>query len=191
MIKKLMRNTATAAGFAALLLVGACASTNDDLTEQNDVVEHRPEAAGMDSTVAPAAGPVKVDSDGNIYSSSAAPGKGNPSSVGTNTNVNIVPDRNRVDVRTTETAVVDTSLTSSTVTTDTTADLDTTTTVDTRVVEDSTITTAPVVTSPSVSTTVRTETTTVPMTSSSTMQETQTTPATTTTTTTRRRMSKD
>ena len=77
MIKKLMRHSAAAAGFAALLLVGACA-TNDgvgDTTDPSDqVVQVRPEEAGVDATVAPAPGPAKIDSDGNVYASSAAPG---------------------------------------------------------------------------------------------------------------------
>src|SRR5829696_5672401 len=98
MTKKMMHNTATAAAFAALLFVGACAS-NNGLGDQSDVsdgvVEHRPEQIGEGATVAPAPGPTKVDSDGNVYSSSNAPGQGNPSTVGTNTNVNIVPDKNR------------------------------------------------------------------------------------------------
>ena len=89
MMKKLMHNTVAAAGFAALLLVGACAS-NDGLGDQTDpsdqVAQVRPEVTGAESTVAPAPGPAKVDSDGNVYASSSAPGTGNTSAVGTNTN---------------------------------------------------------------------------------------------------------
>ena len=56
-MKKLMNNTATAAAFAALLLVGACAS-NQGMGDQSDVsdgvVENRPEQVGQASTVVPA-----------------------------------------------------------------------------------------------------------------------------------------
>ena len=101
MIRKLMQNTAAAAGFAALLLVGACASSDglgDQTDVSDDVVQVRPEQAGADSTVVPAPGPAKVDSDGNVYSSSAAPGTGNAASVGTNTNVNVIPEKSTVTV---------------------------------------------------------------------------------------------
>lgn len=148
MMKKLMHNTVAAAGFAALLLVGACASSdNDGLNETGNVVEIRPEASGQEATVAPAPGPALVDSDGNVYSSSAAPGRGNPSTVGTNTNVNIIPERSTVSV--TEQAIV----TETPVTT----------------VETTTVETTPVITE----TTVTETTTTVPMTSAA--QETTTT----------------
>src|SRR5687768_10878797 len=97
MMKKLMHNSLVAAGFAALLLVGACASTNDTAadgtTGNDDMVE-----VTQSSSVAPAPGPAKVDSSGNIYSSSAAPGSGNAASVGTNTNVNVVPERSSIDL---------------------------------------------------------------------------------------------
>jgi hypothetical protein len=150
-MKKLMNHTLAAAGLAALLLTGACAS-NDGLGDQTDVadqvVQVRPEESGVAGSVYPAPGPAKVDSDGNVYASSAAPGSGNAATVGTNTNVNIVPERSTVEVR--ESALV----TTETTTIDTTADIDTT----------------PVVTTPTVTTT--TTTTTVPMTSS--VQETTT-----------------
>ena len=81
MMKKLIRNTVAAAGFAALLLVGACAS-NDGLGDQtdtsDDLVQVRPEETGSPATVAPAPGPAKVDSDGNIYSSQRRTGHGQP-----------------------------------------------------------------------------------------------------------------
>jgi hypothetical protein len=157
-MKKLMRQSIAAAGFAALLLSGACAHT-DSVAETTDptdqVVEIRPEAAGMDASVAPAPGPAKVDSDGNVYASSAAPGRGNAGSVGTNTNVNIVPERSTVNVTGNvdpspiapdTTPVTDLSMTSSS-TVDTSSSLNTTTTT--------------------------VETTTVPMTSS--VQESNTT----------------
>jgi len=160
-MKKLMHNTVAAAGIAALLLLGACA-THDTVADNNDVTELRPEAAGQEATVAPAPGPVKVDSDGNIYSTSNAPGKGNPSQTGTNTKVNIIPEKSSATV--TESALVTTEPTIvETTTTETTVD-----------------------TTPSVTTETRTETTTVPMTSA-----TQETTTTTETTPTRTRMRKD
>jgi hypothetical protein len=48
MIQKLMRNSAAAAGFAALLLVGACASNdglNDTADTTDQVIQVQPEAA--------------------------------------------------------------------------------------------------------------------------------------------------
>ena len=96
MMKKLMHNTVAAAGFAALLLTGACASNHglgDDTDVSDKTVEVRPEVAGQSATAVPAPGPAKVDSDGNVYSSSAAPGTGNHATVGTNTNVNTVRTR--------------------------------------------------------------------------------------------------
>lgn len=166
MIKKMMRTTLTAAGFAALLLSGACASTNDTMTTtENSVVEVRPEDPSA-TGVAP--GPAIADSDGNVYSSSAAPGRGNPATVGTNTNVNHIAGNSSVTVReTTDTTMVSES------TVDTNRDLDT---------ARDTVVTEPV------TTTVRTETVDVPMTSS--VQETTTT-TTTETTPTRTRMRKD
>jgi hypothetical protein len=169
MIKKMMRTTLTAAGFAALLLSGACASTNDSMTTtENSVVEVRPEDPSA-TGVAP--GPAIADSDGNVYSSSAAPGRGNPATVGTNTNVNHIAGNSSVTVRET----TDTTMVSSSV--DTTATVDTNRDLDTA---RDTVVTEPV------TTTVRTETVDVPMTSS--VQETTTT---TETTPTRTRMRKD
>lgn len=93
MIRTMMRTTMAAAGFAALLLTGACAHSNTADTT-NRVVEVRPDNAA-NTGVAP--GPAIADSDGNVYSSSAAPGRGNPATVGTNTNVNNI-STNRVEV---------------------------------------------------------------------------------------------
>jgi hypothetical protein len=101
MMKRLMRSSVAAAGFAALLLAGACAHDDGlgDTTDASDqVMQVRPEQVGADSSVAPAPGPAKVDSDGNVYASSAAPGTGNPATVGTNTNVNIIPEKSTVQV---------------------------------------------------------------------------------------------
>ena len=72
MMRKLMRNTAVAAGFAALLLTGACASHSTATVDTTDDVVQ----VTQSNSVVPAPGPAKIDSDGNIYSSSAAPGAG-------------------------------------------------------------------------------------------------------------------
>lgn len=171
MMKKLMRNSAAAAGFAALLLVGACASNDglgDNTDVSDDVVQVRPEQVGADSSVYPAPGPAKVDSDGNVYASSAAPGRGNPANVGTNTNVNIIPERSTVQVSE--------SMTSSTLVDDSPAFVDTTASIETTTPVTTVDTTATIETPAPVTvteTTTRTETTTVPMTSS--VQESTTT----------------
>lgn len=161
MMKKLMRNSVAAAGFAALLLVGACASNDGlgDTTDASDeLVQVRPEQVGAESTVYPAPGPAKVDSDGNVYASSAAPGTGNAASVGTNTNVNVIPEKSTVEVRG--------NLEPSPLVADNTTTVDTTATIETP---------APVI--ETTTTTTTTETTTVPMTSS--IQESTTTTTTT------------
>src|SRR5215212_2154105 len=143
MMKKLMNNAVAAAGFAALLLTGACAShqgMGDHTDASDEVAQVRPEQSGQEATVAPAPGPAKVDSDGNVYASSSAPGSGNAASVGTNTNVNIVPQRSSVSVRdnsmTSSTTLTDTSVSTNTTDTtvytkpvDTTADISTDTTI--------------------------------------------------------------
>lgn len=130
MMRKLIHNSVAAAGFAAFLLVGACAS-NDGLGDQTDVgdelVQVRPEQVGADSSVYPAPGPAKVDSDGNVYASSAAPGTGNAANVGTNTNVNVIPQKSTVTVTETTTLVEPTPV-------DTTATIETTTTTETTTV---------------------------------------------------------
>jgi hypothetical protein len=178
MIRKVMRTTVAAAGFAALLLSGACAHTSSTDTADNRVVEVRPEDPAA-TGVAP--GPALADSDGNVYSSSAAPGRGNPSNVGTNTNVNHIAENGRVEVR-------QDTITSGT-TVDTTASMNTTPAVS------STDTTTAVVTTPSTTTTTRTETVNVPMTSSTqestSVSTTEDTTTTTKTTPARTRMRKD
>ena len=65
-MRKLMKNTGMAAGFAALLLAGACASTNHNATVAEDEVVHVTQSA----SVAPS-GEILVDADGNVYTSSA------------------------------------------------------------------------------------------------------------------------
>ena len=194
MIKKLRNSTVAAAALAALFLVGACASTDDARTDE--VVEIRPEQTGEPASVVPAPGPAVVDSDGNVYSSSNAPGGGNAATVGTNTNVNIVPDKSRVEVRTTDTALI----TTPTVTETTVVETETVPMTSATVVETTPVVTetTPVVTETIVeetttvpsTTTVTTTETTVPMTSS--VQETTTTTTTEETPApTRTRMRKD
>lgn len=171
-IKKFMHNTAVAASFAALLLVGACASSNDGLADRTDPSDEVVRVT-QSGTVTPAPGPAIVDRDGNVYSSSSAGGAGNPSNVGTNTNVNIVPERSRVTVVESAALVTEPVVT----------ERETVIVEREPVVERETIIVErqPVVTE----TTTRTETTTVPMTSA-VQEETRTT-----TTTTRTRMRKD
>ncbi len=93
---KTMKSTLAAAAFAAMML--ACASTDKTATTNTDYGRVDPAATagsveGTATTPAVIPGPAKVDSDGNLYSSSAAPGTGNGSTIGTNTNVSIVPNR--------------------------------------------------------------------------------------------------
>lgn len=167
-MRKLTQNTLAAASFAALLLTGACASHQQATVETSDDVVQ----VTSSNTVAPTPGPALVDSNGNIYSSSAAPGSGNYASVGTNTNVNIIPDRSTITVA--ENGTI----------TSNTATLDTTPTM-----ADSSGTTVTTVT-----TTAPVTTTNTSMTSSSTIDDTQSTTddtTATTTTETRTRMRKD
>jgi hypothetical protein len=182
MMKKLMRSTFAVAGFAALLLVGACSTTSnagEGTTDNDDLVE-----VTQTSSVVPQAGPALVDSSGAVYSSSAAPGRGNPSGVGTNTNVNIVPERSSVAV--VDTAAVTTSDDVDVRTFDTTTD---STMVDTTA--DTTITSGTTTRTETTTVTVpRTETVTMTSSSSADTQSTVDTD-TTTTTETRTRMRKD
>jgi hypothetical protein len=178
MMKKLMHDTVTAAGFAALLLAGACASHNAATASATDGTDDVVQVT-QSGAVVPAPGPAKVDSDGNIYSSSAAPGSGNAASVGTNTNVNVVPDRSTVAVNGSTVTVQDTPMD---LTTSNTATLDTE--VDTNAADTTTQMQSTTVTTPA------------PMISSSTVETQSTTSTTndttaTTTTETRQRMRKD
>lgn len=126
MLTKYMRSTGVAAGFAALLLVSACATKDTAANEPKD---------GSDlvhvtnsTSVTPAPGPALIDSTGNVYSSSSAPGGGGSTSTGTNTNVNVVPERGTVQVR--ESALVTTTPVDQTI--DTTATIETTETMRTE-----------------------------------------------------------
>lgn len=105
----ILKRTAAATGFAAIILLGACA-TNDSTTTNEDY--GRVDAAattgsveGTSTTPAVIPGPAKVDSDGNVYTSSAAPATGNASAIGTNTNVNIVPPKPEARVAVTYTPI--------------------------------------------------------------------------------------
>ena len=162
MFNTMRQNTLAAAGFAALLLAGACASnrTATDTTDSSDTIQN----VTQSSSVTPAPGPALVDNDGNIYSSSATGGVGNSSSVGTNTNVNLVPQKSTVSV--TETTSEPTGVTVTEVT-------------NSPLTSSTTVTTEPMVTTTTETTTV----TTAPMTSS--------TQETTTETPTRTRLRKD
>src|SRR4030081_3830663 len=86
---KLLRQSAAATGFAAMLLLGGCAHHNQMAsTTSSDVGTISPDAARAAGVIP---GPAKVDSSGNVYTSSAAPGSGASLNDGTNTNVNIIP----------------------------------------------------------------------------------------------------
>ncbi len=111
----LLKNVATVFGAGALVLaLGAC--THQPLTAGQNSGQIRTEAAAQEqptppsqvvgsapapantqgakpapSTPAIISGPAVVDNSGNTYTSSAQGSSGNASSVGTNTNVNIIP----------------------------------------------------------------------------------------------------
>ena len=95
----------TSAAFAAALLLGACSTTKSTpSTVTNDDFGHVEAEVVTTAETSPIPGPAKVDSEGRVYTSSAAPGRGNASTLGTNTNVNIIPDtssRSTVAVTTT------------------------------------------------------------------------------------------
>src|SRR6266852_8526027 len=94
-VKTFMKNTAVATAFAAVMILTGCAHNN--ATADNDfghVAADQP-AATVATSPTPIPGPAKVDSTGNVYTSSAAPGTGNSNAVGTNTNVNVVPEIGR------------------------------------------------------------------------------------------------
>lgn len=195
-VRTLINKSATAAAFAAMtLFAGACShqkatgdyghvdttsanmtssNTSDTAVNNNGDVTTAPVATVNTTYATPIPGPAKVDSDGNAYTSSSAPGTGNASVVGTNTNVNIVPKKVSGSSAVTYTEAQTTPV----VVTETPAPIVTTPTV-----TETTVT--PVITE----TTTTTETT--PMTSSVTEQTTTTDTTTTSSTTTHKRMRKD
>lgn len=101
---KVLRQSAAAAGFAAALLMAGCAHHNQIATTSTSDVGTISSTQAAQAGVIP--GPAKVDSDGNVYTSSAAPGSGASLNDGTNTNVNNVPQRSKSTVVVTETPIV-------------------------------------------------------------------------------------
>jgi hypothetical protein len=165
-VRTILNKTATATAFAATLALASACAHHDTATADNDygrISENQPATTASNNGVTPIPGPVKVDSTGTAYTSSAAPGNGNSAMVGTNTNVAVKPGA--IAGNSSVTYSEQANLTPPPVV------------VETPV--------APVVTE----TTTTTET--VPMTSSSTTVETPAPEETTTTTTTHKRMRKD
>jgi len=129
------RNPAIVLLFAAAMILGACSHHRAATDNSSGVAsgEIRP----ADTNAMAPAGPAVVDSTGRVYTSSNAPGTGNASTVGTNTNVNNLPQGSTSSVSMTETPDTTTMTTtvttpepmvSSTQTSDTTATTETTTT---------------------------------------------------------------
>jgi hypothetical protein len=100
---KVLRQSAAAAGFAAALLMAGCAHHNQIATTSTSDVGTISSTQAAQAGVIP--GPAKVDSDGNVYTSSAAPGSGASLNDGTNTNVNNVPTRSKSTVVVTQTPI--------------------------------------------------------------------------------------
>ncbi|HUP48588.1 MAG TPA: hypothetical protein VNA04_07345 [Thermoanaerobaculia bacterium] len=101
------RTRSTAAiGFAVLLVFSACATTDTAVVDTPQHVQVRPEETAVASgEPVPIPGPAVIDSEGRVYTSSSAGGTGNAATLGTNTNVNLVPEQPVV----TETTVVETA----------------------------------------------------------------------------------
>ncbi len=152
-----LKTTAAAAGIAAMMLLGACAHRN--ATAENSDYTHVDQAAttgsseGTSTTPAVIPGPAKVDSSGNVYTSSASPGSGNASATGMNTNVNIVPEKPKAETsvtysnqpaptpvveetKVTETTVTETPVVETPMTSATTEQTTTTTTTHQRLSKD-------------------------------------------------------
>src|SRR5512140_2972434 len=92
-VRTIFNRTAAATAFAAsLVFASACAHHNASAdNDYGHVAQSQPAADTSVNGTTPIPGPAKVDSSGNVYTSSAAPGSGNASSVGTNTNVSTIP----------------------------------------------------------------------------------------------------
>ena len=126
------RNPVIALMFAAAMMLGACSHHRAATEDSSGVAsgEIRP----VDTNAMAPAGPAVVDSTGRVYTSSNAPGTGNASTVGTNTNVNNLPAGSTSSVSVTETPATTAETTtpepmvSSSQTSDTTATTETTTT---------------------------------------------------------------
>jgi hypothetical protein len=94
-VRPILNKTAAAAGFAAMLtFAGACAHHNSATADDyGHVATNAPATTASVNGTTPIPGPAAVDSSGNVYTSSAAPGSGNSSSLGTNTDVNNIPKK--------------------------------------------------------------------------------------------------
>ncbi len=100
---KAFTQSAAAAGFTAILLLTGCAHHNQmATTTTNDTGRISADQAAQAGVIP---GPVKVDSSGNVYTSSAAPGSGSPITGGTNTNVNNIPAKSTSSVAVTQTPI--------------------------------------------------------------------------------------
>jgi len=127
----LLNKTLAGLGSAALVITLSACAHHDVATDQYGQI--RTEAAattdnsgatigtvsapqntagvGTSSTPAAISGPAAVDNSGRAYTSSAAGGTGNGSSVGTNTNVNLIPKKSSSDVIVTQSpSTVDTTV---------------------------------------------------------------------------------
>jgi hypothetical protein len=89
------KKTVAATALAAIaLMLGACATSDTDTTATSDYGQVRVEEQIVtDSTPAIIPGPALVDSDGRVYTSSSVGSSGNAATVGTNTNVSIIPEK--------------------------------------------------------------------------------------------------
>src|SRR5438552_6252179 len=96
-VRTLIKRTATATGFAAMVVfTSACAHHNSSTTADNDFGhdgQEGPTTQVSSTSPTPIPGPAKVDDTGRVYTSSAAGGTGNADNVGTNTNVNVIPGK--------------------------------------------------------------------------------------------------
>ena len=95
--ESILRKIAAGASTAVLAVtLTACSHTSTATVAGADDYGHvatSPENATSNTNTTPnvIAGPAKVDSSGNVYTSSSAGGAGNGSAIGTNTNINTVP----------------------------------------------------------------------------------------------------
>ncbi|HSP15471.1 MAG TPA: hypothetical protein VLV78_12030 [Thermoanaerobaculia bacterium] len=117
---KFLRTSTVAAGLLAFILAGGCAHHNSvaNTSSTSDTGTITTDHAAQAGVIP---GPAKVDNSGNVYTSSAAPGSGNASTVGTNTNVNNIPTKPSSTVSVAESTITQptatTEVTTTTVTT--------------------------------------------------------------------------
>src|SRR6266849_4784069 len=93
-VRTLINKTATAAGFAAMVVFSSACAHHNSTTAANDfghVGQEGPTTQVSSTSPPPIPGPAKVDSSGNVYTSSSVGSTGNADNVGTNTNVTAVP----------------------------------------------------------------------------------------------------